>query len=340
MRRLCVLGPLADAAAEMRGPWFAAGEPDGQVSLLAGLREAFPGCEILHAMGVAVDDPDSAGIGAAVDLLDDADVLLLCLGERANMSGEAASRAYPGLPGRQPALARAAIERARSRGIPVIAILFSGRPLVIPWLGENADALLAAWFPGSEAGHAIADVLSGRVSPSGRTPISWPRALGQVPIFYGQRPSGRPMDAKDHFTSKYLDVSNDPLYPFGHGLSYGRFTYANLRTTTDTLRERDVVQISVDVSNEGEREAEETVFLFTRDKVASVARPLLELRGFAKIRLDAGHTGTVEMSLAAAELRFLDADLRSAFEPGEVEVLAGPCADRAQLLAATIRLIG
>jgi beta-glucosidase len=338
-RNLCVLGPLADAPAEMRGPWFAAGEADGQVSLLAGLREAFAGCEILHAMGVAVDDPENAGIGAAVDLVDDADALLLCLGERANMSGEAASRAYPELPGQQPALARAAIERARSRGIPVIAILFSGRPLVIPWLSENVDALLAAWFPGSEAGHAIADVLTGRVSPGGRTPMSWPRALGQVPIFFGERPSGRPMSAEDHFTSKYLDVPNDPLYPFGHGLSYGRFTYANLRTTTDTLRERDSMQISVDVSNEGGREAEETVFLFTRDKVASVTRPLLELRGFAKVRVDAGATATVEMSLAGAALRFLDARLRIVFEPGEVEILVGPCADRAQLLAATIHLM-
>jgi beta-glucosidase len=160
-----------------------------------------------------------------------------------------------------------------------------------------------------------------------------------VPIFFGERPSGRPMSAEDHFTSKYLDVPNDPLYPFGHGLSYGRFTYANLRTTTDTLRERDSMQISVDVSNEGGREAEETVFLFTRDKVASVTRPLLELRGFAKVRVDAGATATVEMSLAGAALRFLDARLRIVFEPGEVEILVGPCADRAQLLAATIHLM-
>jgi beta-glucosidase len=255
------------------------------------------------------------------------------------MSGEAASRAYPELPGRQEALARAAIARARARGTPVIAILFSGRPLVIPWLADNADAILAAWFPGSQAGHAVADVLAGRVSPGGRTPISWPRALGQVPVFYGQRPSGRPMDPKDPYTSRYLDVANDPLYPFGHGLGYGRFTYANLRLSTDTLRECDVVQIGVDVSNEGEREAEETVFLFTRDKVACVTRPLLELRGFAKIRLDAGRTGTVEMSLAGSELRFLDAGLRGVFEPGDVEVLVGPCADRAQLLGASLRQI-
>jgi beta-glucosidase len=337
-RRICVLGPLADAPAEMRGPWWAAAPPDGQVGVLAGLREAFAGAEILHARGVAIDDPDAAGIGAAVALCEDADVLILCLGEAASMSGEAASRAFPELPGQQPALARAAIGRARSRGIPVIAILFCGRPLIVPWLAENVDALLAAWFPGAEAGHAIADVLCGRVSPAGRTPISWPRALGQVPIWHGQRPGGRPMDAQDPFTSKYLDVANDPLYPFGHGLGYGRFTYANLRTSRDTLFEGDVVQVSVDVGNVGAHTAEETVFLFTRDKVASVTRPLLELRGFAKIRLEPGRSGTVELSLAGAQLRFLDAGLRSTFEPGEVEVLVGPCADRARLLSATLRL--
>ena len=340
LRRLCVLGPLADAPGEMRGPWGAAGQPEDHVSVIAGLRAGLPGTEVVHAMGVSIDEPDTGGIEAAVALCDTADVLLLCLGERASMSGEAASRAYPELPGQQPALARAAIERARSRGIPVVAILFSGRPLIVPWLNENVDALLAAWFPGCEAGHAICDVLSGRISPSGRTPISWPRALGQVPIYFGQRPSGRPIDAKDHFTSRYLDVPNDPLFPFGHGLGYGRITYANLRMTSDTARERDVVEISVDVSNEGEHEAEETVFLFTRDKVASVARPLLELRSFAKISLGPGRTGTVQMSLAAAELRFLDAGLGSVFEPGEVEVLVGPCADRAQLLVATLQLSG
>lgn len=340
VRRLCVLGPLADAPAEMRGPWPSAGGADDNVCVLAGLREGFPGAEIVHAPGVAIDDADASGIAAAVVLCEDADALILCLGERANMSGEAASRAYTALPGMQSALAHAAVERARSLRIPVIAVVFSGRPLLVSWLDENTDALLAAWFPGSEAGHAVADVLSGRVSPSGRTPISWPRAVGQVPIFFAQRPGGRPFDAEDPYTSRYLDVANHPLYPFGHGLGYGRFTYDNLQATPETLRERDVLQVRVDVSNEGDHQAEETVFLFTRDKVASVARPLLELRSFAKIRLEAGSTGSVEMSVAASELRFLDAALRSVFEAGDIEVLVGPCADRTRLLAATCRLLG
>jgi beta-glucosidase len=209
---------------------------------------------------------------------------------------------------------------------------------VVPGRAARADALIAAWFIGSEAGHAIADVLLGRVSPSGRTPITWPRAIGQIPIFFGLRPSGRPSDPKDYFTSKYLDVVNEPLYPFGHGLGYGRFTYSNLRVTPDSAGERDRIEVRVEVANEGARRSEETVFLFTRDKVASVTRPLLELRGFAKITLDPGARGDVQLSLDAAELRFLDAKLAPVFEPGDVEILVGPCADRGRLLTAIVSL--
>ncbi len=340
VRRLCVIGPLADAAAEMRGPWWAAGEADGNISVVAGLRQGLPGTEILHAPGVAINGEARDGIAAAVDLCDDADAILLCLGEGATMSGEAASRAYPELPGQQRALAEAVLERAHKLGRPVIVILFSGRPLIVPWLAEQADALLAAWFLGSEAGNAISDVLTGRVSPSGRTPISWPRALGQVPVFFAQRPSGRPADPKDYFTSKYLDVPNEPLYPFGHGLGYGRFSFAKLLITPDSAAEADRIEVRVDVTNEGPGAAEETVFLFTHDKLASVARPLLELKDFAKISLKPGETGTVEMSLRASDLRFLGIDLKPVFEPGEVEILVGPCADRARLLAGSIRLRG
>ena len=337
VRRLCLIGPLADAAGEMRGPWWAAGVAEGQVSVLAGLRESLPKAEIVHAPGVAISGGTGEGIAAAVELCEGADAIVLCLGEGATMSGEAASRAYPELPGQQRALAEAVIERARKLGVRVTVVLFSGRPLIVPWLAEQADALLAAWFLGSEAGNAIGDVLTGRVSPSGRTPISWPRALGQVPIFYAQRPSGRPANPDDYFTSKYLDVANDPLYPFGHGLGYGSFNFAKLQVSPGIVTESDHVEIRVEVSNTGQRAAEETVFLFTRDKVASVARPLLELRGFAKISLRPGETGTVAMTLPASELRFLGLDLTPVFEPGEVEILVGPCADRSRLLVETIR---
>jgi beta-glucosidase len=340
VRRLCVIGPLADAAAEMGGPWAAAGDPKDHISVLEGLRRALPQAEIVHAAGTGITGEDRKGIAEAAELCAGADVCLLCVGEAAGMSGEAASRAYPELPGQQRALAEAVLERARALHVPVVAIVFSGRPLIIPWLAERADALLAAWFLGSEAGNAIADVLTGHVSPSGRTPISWPRALGQVPVFFGQRPSGRPADPKDFFTSKYLDVSNEPLFPFGHGLTYGRFTYSDLRVTPGSVAESDTIRVQVQVTNEGDREAEETVFLFTRDKVASVARPLLELKGFGKCTLPPGHSGTVDLSLPASELRFLGPDLTPVFEPGEVEILVGPSADRARLLAGCVRLRG
>jgi beta-glucosidase len=280
-----------------------------------------------------------SGIAAGVDQCAQADAVILCLGEAATMSGEAASRAYLGLPGAQRRLAEAVFERAQRSGIPVIVVLFSGRPLVVPWLVDRANALLAAWFPGSEAGNAIADLLLGRVSPSGRTPVTWPRALGQVPIFYSERPGGRPFDRSDKFTSKYLDASNEPLFPFGFGLTYGRFEFSNLRLSNGALGINDAITVQVDVRNRGAREAQETVFLFVHDKVASVSRPMLELKDFGKITLPPGKTGTVSLSLRGSELGFLGLQLEPVFEPGEVEILVGPCADRTQLLATTIQLV-
>jgi beta-glucosidase len=254
------------------------------------------------------------------------------------MSGEAASRAHLDLPGQQRAFAQAAIDRARQLGKPVVAVLFSGRPLAVPWLVEQADAVLAAWFLGSEAGNAVADVLCGRVSPSGRTPMTWPRAVGQIPIFFGQRPSGRPLRASDPYTSRYLDVSNEPLFPFGHGLTYGRFQLSNLQVTPQRAWLTDIIEVRVDVANKGTRAAQETVFLFTRDPLASVARPLLELKGVGRITLAPGESGTVTQYLPASELRFLDLDLQPVFEAGELEILVGPSADRAQLLLQAIQL--
>jgi beta-glucosidase len=338
-RRICVIGPLADAWREMRGPWAAAGYEEPSVTVLAGLREALPSAEVAHAEGVTISGADASGIAAAVDLLSrGADVVVLCLGEAADMSGEAASRAFPELPGEQRALAEAVLERARADAIPVVVVLFCGRPLIVPWLAERAEALLIAWFPGREAGRAIADVLTGRVSPSGRTPITWPRALGQIPLFYSQRNCGRPENPQDRFTSKYLDAPSTALFPFGFGLTYGRFAYSNLRTSAATATERDSIEVAVDVTNDGARAAEETVFLFVRDRVASVARPTLELKGVTKIALTPGATGTARLQLPATELRFLGLDLRPVFEPGEVEILVGPSADPAQLLSRPLML--
>ena len=339
VKRLALLGPLADASAEMRGPWWGAAGATGQVTVLEGLRASFPAAQIAHAAGVPIADDDVSGMSAALQCCEGTDAIVLCVGEAAAMSGEAASRAHLGLPGVQRAFCEVIFARARQLQIPVIVVLFSGRPLVVPWLIEAADAVLAAWFPGSEAGNAIGDLISGRSSPSGRTAVSWPRAAGQVPIFFGERPSGRPAAANDHFTSKYLDVANDPLFPFGFGLTYGKFELSNLRVTPRSASQSQSIEARIDVANGGARAAEETLFLFTHDVLASVARPLLELRAFGKIKLAPGARGTVTLSFAASELRFLGLNLQPVFEFGDVEILVGPCADRSRLLSAVVRLV-
>ncbi|MES2255005.1 MAG: glycoside hydrolase family 3 N-terminal domain-containing protein [Pseudomonadota bacterium] len=334
--RLAVIGPLADAPGEMRGCWSAAGVAGDCVSVLAGLRFALPHRSIRYAPGVDIESTDDSGIAAAASLCDEADAILLCLGESVAMSGEANCRAHPGLPGKQAALADALL--ARARGKKVIVMLFSGRPLVVPDLVDRADAVLAAWAPGCEAGNALADLLTGRASPSGRTPASWPRATGQIPVFFGERPTGRPANPADHYTSKYLDVANEPLFPFGHGLTYGDFAYAGVQATPDTAGPLGDFTITVTLTNRGLRAASETVFLFARDKVASISRPM-ELKGFDRITLQPGEGGRVIFRLAAQDLRFPGPDLEPLFEPGEIELLVGPSADRTRLLGTTVRLI-
>jgi beta-glucosidase len=295
--------------------------------------------QILHAQGVDINS-DAAGHAAmAVALCDDAEVIVLCVGEAANMSGEAASRAHLDLPGQQRAFAEAVIARARDLAKPVVVVLFSGRPLVVPWLFEAANAVIAAWFLGSEAGNAIADVLTGRISPGGRTPMAWPRAVGQIPVFFGARPSGRPADRANHYTSKYLDAPNEPLFPFGYGLTYGTFVLSNLRVAPHLIADTTTLEVCVDVTNNGPLAAEETVFLFIHDKVASVTRPLLELKGFARISLEPGCSGAVALHLPATQLRFPGSDFSPVFEPGEVEILVGPCADRTMLLGTSVQLV-
>lgn len=338
LRRLAVIGPLADAAEEMRGPWWAAGVAENHVSVFTGLRTALPDTLMTYAQGVSIEGDDTAGIAAAVALCEQADSVLLCLGEAAVMSGEAASRVNLGLPGAQDALARAVLTRARALNTPCAVVLFSGRPLTVPELVQESTAVLAAWFPGCEAGHAVADVVLGRVSPSGRTAISWPRSVGQIPIFHSERRSGRPANPADKFTSKYLDSPNEPLFAFGHGLTYGRFRYSNLRVSPAQLTVRDTLEVQVDLTNEGSCTACETVFVFTHDVVASVSRPLLQLAAFARQELAAGETRTVTLAVPAERLRFLGQDLRPVFEPGSVEVLVGPRAVRADLLVGTVQL--
>jgi len=338
LRSLAVVGPLGDAPEEMRGPWPAAGVADNHVSVFSGMRAALPDAQVEFSSGVSIEGEDTSGIPAALALCDRCESILLCLGEAAVMSGEAASRVHLGLPGQQQALATAVLARARLTGKACAVVLFSGRPLTVAALIQDSDAVIAAWFPGCEAGNAVADVVLGRVSPSGRTAISWPRSVGQIPIFYSERRSGRPANPADKFTSKYLDSGNDPLFVFGHGLTYGRFRYSNLRVSPPAVSVRDIIQVQVDLTNEGARPARETVFVFTHHVVATVSPPLLLLAGFARLELAAGMTGTVTLAVSPKQLRILGQDLAPVFESGTVEILVGPRADRADLLVGTVQL--
>jgi beta-glucosidase len=333
--RIAVIGPLADARDDMLGPWAAGGRPEDMVTILEGLRAAFPAREVVHVLGVEIGRGDTSGIPAALDAARAADVVVLCLGEARRMSGEAASRARPGLPGHQDALAKAMLDL----GKPVVVTLSSGRPLMAPWLFERADAVLATWFLGSEAGNAVADVLCGRHNPTARLPVSWPVDIGQIPIFYGQQPTGRPANPAEHYTAKYIDLPVEPLFPFGHGLSYTRFGYRDLRARPKELRPGEAITVEVEVTNEGAVAGEETVFLFLRDPVASIARPLLELRGVTRIALEPGARGTVRFELSTDDLTFLGPDLSPRFEPGAFEIHVGPSAARDALLKTTVRLV-
>lgn len=333
--RIAVIGPLADARSEMLGPWASGGNANDAVGILEGVRSALPTAEISHARGVEIDGDDDSGISSAVALARDADRILLCLGEAALMSGEAASRGCPGLPGHQKKLAEAILALRK----PTVVVLTSGRPLPLPWLFAKADAVLATWFLGSEAGNAVGDVLGGSWNPTGRLPISWPVDVGQIPIFYSQRRTGRPADPAAHDTSKYLDLPVEPLFPFGHGLSYTQFTLSNLRAHPAELRLGDSFSVEVDVTNVGPVAGEETVFLFVHDLVASIARPVLELKGVKKILLDPGASGTVTFAVSTESFEFLDADLAPCVEPGAFEISVGPSSAAASHLKTSVLLV-
>jgi beta-glucosidase len=334
-RHIALIGPLADISAEMLGPWAATGRAEDAVSILQGLRAAMPGCRIDSAPGVTLDGEDLRGVSTAIERCRAAELVILCIGESQRMSGEAASRGDLGLPGAQRALAEAALEL----GKPVVVLLLSGRPLIIPWLLQRADAVLACWFLGSEAGNAIADVLTGACNPTGKLPVTWPRHPGQIPIFYAQRPSGRPAKRGERFSSSYLDIPVAPQFPFGHGLSYSRFVLQDLQCAPRRVRAADTIEVSVRVHNDSPVRGEASVLLFVRDVVASIARPVLELKGVRRAALAPGERGHLRWSLPVESLAFPGADLEPVLEPGEFEIHVGQSADPAGLLRESIELI-
>jgi beta-glucosidase len=318
--RIAVLGPLADAREPLLGPMHAMGQSQDVVSVLAGIRKAAGnGVRVDYAPGVEVDGDDTSGIDAAVELARAADVAVLVVGEDLSMIGEGNSRAHLDLPGRQLDLVKA----VQATGTPVVIVLVSGRPLVIPWLDGHVAAILDAWLPGDEGGSAVADLLFGDANPSGKLPMTFPRVLGQVPIHYAHLDTGRPYDPADSYTSRYVDVPNTPLYPFGHGLSYTTFDYGPLRLDRRRLAPDGTLHVTVRVTNSGKRRGTEVAQLYVHDLVASVSPPLRQLEGFQRVTLDPGQSRDVVFAITPADLAFHRADMTLGTEPGDYEVFVG-----------------
>lgn len=317
---IAVIGPLADDKRVMLGGWAAAGRAEDAVTPLEGIRAALgPGARVLHAMGAQVEGEDRSGFDEAVRVAGQADVVLMFLGEHHDMSAEAHNRTTLDLPGVQEELVRA----VHATGKPVVAVLFNGRPLSVNWLAEHVPAILVAWFPGIEAGNALADVLFGDHSPAGRLPVTFPRNVGQIPIYHDHKNTGRPPSKEDKYTSKYLDVDWTPLYPFGHGLSYTTFGYDGLKVDKPRIGPADSLRVEVTVTNTGKRASDEVVQLYVRDDVGSVTRPVKELRGFQRIHLGPGQQRKVEFVLGPDDLAFHGPDMRPVVEPGTFTVFAG-----------------
>ncbi len=340
---IALIGPLADNKENMPGTWSVAANFDKATSVLTGLKEVVGDkVKILHARGSNLDEDslfeDRAGmfgkslrrdsrpahviLQEALDIANQSDVIVAALGESAEMSGESSSRSNIEIPTIQQDLLKALLKT----GKPVVLVLFTGRPLALKWENDNVPAILNVWFGGSEAGYAIADVLFGNVNPSGKLSTTFPQNVGQVPIFYNHKNTGRPLEEGKWFSkfrSNYLDVSNEPVYPFGYGLSYTSFAYSDIKLSSASLKGKQTLTASVTVTNTGKYDGKEVVQLYIRDVVGSVTRPVKELKGFQKVELKAGETKTVSFSITPEDLKFYNYDLKYDWEAGDFEIMIG-----------------
>lgn len=317
---IAVIGPLADDRLNMLGSWSGDGREEDVVTLLAGIKaRVSASTKVLYANGCDVDGNVGDGIAEAARIAQDCDLIIVAVGETAAMSGEAASRSSLDLPGRQLDLVKAAV----ATGKPTVVVLMNGRPLAIGWIAENAAAILEAWFAGNEAGHAIADVLFGDVNPGGKLPVTFPRAVGQEPLYYNHKTTGRPPDVNNKYSSKYLDIPWTPLFPFGYGLSYTTFRLTDLRLSTPRIGPRQSLTASVQVENTGRRPGDEVVQLYIRDVAATVTRPVKELKGFERVTLQPGERRRVEFTLGPEHLGFYNREMRFVVEPGVFKVMVG-----------------
>jgi beta-glucosidase len=314
---IALIGPLADDQLSMIGSWSGDGRKEDAVTVLAGIKAKVPAStKINYAKGCDVLGGTTDGIAEAVKAARQSDVAILAVGESADMSGEASSRVSLDLPGHQLDLVKAVV----ATGKPTIVVLMNGRPLTINWLSENTSAILETWFAGTQAGNAIADALFGDVNPGGKLPLTFPRSVGQEPLYYNHKNSGRPADANNKYTSKYLDMPWTPLYPFGYGLSYTQFKLSNLQLSAKSIVPNGRLTVSVEVENTGKRAGDEVVQLYIRDLAGSITRPVKELRGFERVTLQPGEKRRLEFQLTSEHLGFYNRDMRFVVEPGEFKV--------------------
>ncbi|HKR61321.1 MAG TPA: beta-glucosidase BglX [Pyrinomonadaceae bacterium] len=321
LKTIAIVGPLADSQKDVIGSWTGDGKTEDAVTLLAGIKsKVSPSTIVKYAKGCEINEQSVGGFEEAIRVARESDVVIVAVGESAEMSGEAASRSSLDLPGSQLDLVKA----VRSTGKPIVVVLMNGRPLSINWIAENVPSILETWFAGTQAGNAIADVLFGDVNPGGKLPATFPRSVGQVPLYYNHKNTGRPPDASNKYTSKYLDVPWTPLFPFGYGLSYTKFEFTNLQLSTPRIRPDGSLRATVDVQNIGKRAGDEVVQLYIRDMAASVTRPVKELEGFQRVTLQAGEKKRIEFELSSRQLGFYNREMRFVVEPGEFEVMVGP----------------
>ncbi len=318
-RKIAIIGPLGDNQIDLLGSWHAAGDVTKVVSLLESLKKSLPNVQISYSEACTTSGNDGSKFPAAIKLAWESDLVIMAIGENYQQNGEAASRSDLNLPGVQQEL----LEKVVATGKPVVVVLMAGRPLTITWMAEHIPAILNTWHLGTCTGEAIADVLLGRENPSGKLVMSFPRNTGQIPVYYNMKNTGRPFDPDNKYTSKYLDVPNTPLFPFGYGLSYTEFNYTNLRLSTNEIGMKDSLRVSVELSNTGSVAGEEVVQLYIQDLVGSVTRPSKELKGFKKLLLQAGESKVVSFSLTSDQLRFYGANMKFAAEPGEFKVYVG-----------------
>lgn len=342
-KTIALVGPLADAKENMTGTWSVGADNAKSVSLLKGLTDAVgSNGKVVYAKGSNLEDdaemqnrqtmfgkdiardnrtPEEM-IKEALAVSANADVIVAAIGEGAESSGESASKSNIDIPEAQKRLLKALV----ATGKPVALVLFNGRPLTLNWEAANVPAILDVWFAGSEAGDAIADALLGKVNPSGKLSMSFPQNVGQIPLYYNHKNTGRPLTGKwfSKFQSNYIDVSNEPLYPFGYGLSYTKFEYGDVQVSAKELKGDQKLTVSVNVKNTGAVAGKEVVQLYIRDVVGSITRPVQELKGFNKIELAAGESKTVSFEVTPALLKFYNSDLKFDWEAGEFEIMVGP----------------